>query len=258
MWFKVKSFLLFILKSTNQHGVHSPFVYNLVTKCFYQKTNPTKINSINNVKKWIYASNKIITITNFGSDTKVFNKYNSKIASASKIACISNRKYAILIRILNYFEPNNILEIGTSIGLETASLSIGNLKAKINTLEDCEDTAVNTQKLFDTFKLKNIQITVGEINEILPSILTNNQYNLIYFNGNHQKETTLHYFNLCLKSVHNDSIFIFDGINLSSEMQEGWLTIKKHPKVTISIDTFFLGLIFFRKEQQKEHFTIRV
>uniref|UniRef100_UPI00404B6DEF hypothetical protein n=1 Tax=Flavobacterium sp. TaxID=239 RepID=UPI00404B6DEF len=30
------SYLKFLLKSTNQHGVHSPFVFDLVTKCLYQ------------------------------------------------------------------------------------------------------------------------------------------------------------------------------------------------------------------------------
>ena len=32
-----KSYLKFLLKSTNEHGVHSPFVYNFVTRCLYNK-----------------------------------------------------------------------------------------------------------------------------------------------------------------------------------------------------------------------------
>jgi len=80
----------------------------------------------------------------------------------------------------------------------------------------------------------------------------------MYFDGNHQKEATLNYFNICLKTVHNNSIFIFDDINWSPEMQQAWLVIKNHPKVTISINTLIWGIIFFRKEQEKEHSTIRV
>jgi hypothetical protein len=40
-------------------------------------------------------------------------------------------------------------------------------------------------------------------------------------------------------------------------MTEAWETIKKHPQVTVTIDTFYWGIVFFRKAQAKEHFTIR-
>ena len=81
---------------------------------------------------------------------------------------------------------------------------------------------------------------------------------MIYFDGNHQKEATLQYFNQLLKTAHNDSVFIFDDIHWSKEMTEAWETIKNHPKVTVTIDTFFWGFVFFRKEQVKEHFIVRL
>jgi hypothetical protein len=81
--------------------------------------------------------------------------------------------------------------------------------------------------------------------------------NLIYFDGNHSKKATLNYFELLLPTICNDSVWIFDDIHWSNEMEEAWETIKKHPKVTVTIDTFQWGLVFFRKEQEKEHFVIR-
>jgi len=257
MLFKVKSFILFLFKSTNQHGVHSPFVYNLVTKCFYNKTSLSKIKLINNVKQWLYSNNKIITVTDFGSGSKVFKNNERKVADITKVAGINKKKIALLLRILEYFEFKNILEIGTSVGLGTSTLSIGSPNSTINTLEGCKNTATIAQELFNNFKLTNIKLTIGNFKETLPLIIDDNQFDLIYFDGNHQKEATLNYFNLCLKTVHNNSMFIFDDINWSEEMQQAWSAIKKHPKVTISIDTFFWGIIFFRKEQKKEHFTIR-
>jgi len=41
-------------------------------------------------------------------------------------------------------------------------------------------------------------------------------------------------------------------------MTEAWEIIKKNPKVTVTIDTFQWGMVFFRREQEKEHFVIRV
>ncbi len=258
MWYKIKSFITFLLKSTNQHGIHSPFVYNLVTKCFYHKTNIEKVNSFNSVKQWLYKNPKIINVTDFGSGSKVFKSNKRKVSDIAKVAGISSKKGLLLLRMLNYFKPQNILEIGTSVGLSTAVLSIGNPKATINTLEGCTNTAGVAQELFNTFKLKNIQLNIGNFKDTLLPIVTKTKFDLIYFDGNHQKEATLRYFNLCLKTVQNNSIFIFDDINWSKEMQEAWFLIKEHPKVTVTIDTFFWGIVFFRKEQAKQHFKIRV
>ena len=85
-----------------------------------------------------------------------------------------------------------------------------------------------------------------------------NRFDLIYFDGNHRKQPTLDYFQKLLPTAHNDTVFIFDDIHWSREMEEAWEEIRKHPAVKVTIDTFFWGLVFFRKEQEKEHFVIRV
>ena len=58
--------------------------------------------------------------------------------------------------------------------------------------------------------------------------------------------------------INNDSILIFDGIYRNIKITEAWNQIKENPKVTLSIDTYYWGFLFFRVEQEKQHFTIRV
>ncbi|MHB1146545.1 MAG: O-methyltransferase [Lutibacter sp.] len=258
VWFKIRSFITFLLASTNRHGIHSPFVYNLVTKCFNGQTNSSKIKAFNRVQKSLYSNLNSITITDYGKGSSVFKSNERKVSDIAKIAGISKKRAALLLRIVDYFNPKNILEIGTSVGLGTSVLSIGNPEAKIVTLEGCVNTAEVAKELFKTNHLNNIQLVVGNFNETLSDVLKHKQYDLIYFDGNHQKEATLQYFNQCHETAHNNSIFIFDDINWSHEMQQAWEEIKNHPKVTITINTFFWGLVFFRKEQKKQHFTIRV
>jgi predicted O-methyltransferase YrrM len=258
MLFKVKSFIHFLLKSTNEHGVHSPFVYNLVTKCFYKKPNASKTSIIDNIRQQLFSNNDLITINDFGSGSKVFKTNKRKISDITKIAGITKKKSAQLVNLLEYFNCPNILEIGTSVGLGTASLSIANPQANIITLEGCKNTAGVASNLFQTNNLKNINLVVGEFDKTLPDIIDNNNFDLVYFDGNHQKKATIKYFNECLKIINNNSIFIFDDINLSSEMKEAWLEIIEHPKVSVSINTYFWGFVFFRNEQEKEHFTIRI
>ena len=38
MLFKIKSYIQFLWHSKNEHAVHSPFVFQLVTNCLYEKT----------------------------------------------------------------------------------------------------------------------------------------------------------------------------------------------------------------------------
>jgi hypothetical protein len=81
---------------------------------------------------------------------------------------------------------------------------------------------------------------------------------LAYIDGNHRYEPTLRYFQQLLPKKQHHSIFIFDDIHWSAEMEKAWSEIKAHPEVTLSIDLFFMGLVFFRQEfKVKQHFSIR-
>jgi predicted O-methyltransferase YrrM len=154
-------------------------------------------------------------------------------------------------------QPESVLEIGTSLGLATAALSLGNLKAKITTLEGCPNTMAIAKSQFMQFGLTNINSEVTEFNSYLSKPQPLN-FKLIYFDGNHQKKATVDYFELLLPTITNETVWIFDDIHWSREMEEAWKMIKKHPKVTVTIDTFQWGLVFFRREQPKEHFVIRI
>ena len=136
-------------------------------------------------------------------------------------------------------------------------MSLGQPESKITTIEGCPNISKFSEHNFKKFKLSNIKIQTGNISEIIQN-LKPNTYDLIFFDGNHQKEATIHYFEILLSTVHNDTVFIFDDIYWSKDMTEAWETIIQHPKVTVSIDTFYWGFVFFRKEQLKEHFIIRV
>ena len=151
------------------------------------------------------------------------------------------------------------MEIGTSLGLATSALASGNPKAKITTLEGCTETAKIAQNQLQKFNINNVESVVAEFNNYLQVCnLKSEICNLIYFDGNHSKKATLDYFEILLPTITNETIWIFDDIHWSAEMEEAWEIIKTHSKVIVTIDTFQWGLVFFRKEQEKEHFVIRI
>ncbi len=258
MFFQIKSYFNFLLKSTNQHGVHSPFVFNLVTKCFYDSTPNPEYSILKNYRKSLLENKKFIEVTDFGAGSKVFKSNKRQIAKIATTAGISSKRAQLLYRIIHYFQPEVVLEIGTSLGLATAALSLGNPKTKIITVEGCAATANQSQLQLQKFNLQNVTLINAEFSTFLNASKTQSSiFDLIYFDGNHSRKATLDYFEILLPTITNNSVWIFDDIHWSLAMEEAWETIKNHPKVTVTIDTYQWGFVFFRIEQEKEHFIIR-
>ncbi len=258
MFFQIKSYFKFLINSSNQHGIHSPFVFDLVTKCSYDKTLKPEYKILNQYRKSLLGNKNFIEVTDFGAGSKVFKNNKRQIAKIASTAGISSKRARLLFRIVNYFQPNSVLEIGTSLGLATSALSLGNPKSKIITLEGCTNTANQCQLQLEKFNLNNVTLITTEFSKFLnPIELKNTNFDLIYFDGNHSKKATLDYFEILLPTITNTSVWIFDDIHWSLDMEEAWKIIKNHPKVTVTIDTFQWGIIFFRSEQEKEHFVIR-
>lgn len=259
MMHSIKSYLQFLLRSTNQHGVHSPFVFDLVTKCFYDKTNYPEYSILKNYRNSLLQNKNTIEVTDFGAGSRVFKSNIRAINQIAKNAGISPKRAKLLFRMVRYFQPDPVLEIGTSLGLATSALALGNERAKITTLEGCPNTIAIAKNQLQLQNLNNVEFHNTEFSSYLKNYqLSTINYQLIYFDGNHSKQATLEYFELLLPTITNYSVWIFDDIHWSTGMEEAWEIIKKHPKVKVTIDTYQWGIVFFRSEQEKEHFTIRV
>ncbi|MFY7740980.1 MAG: O-methyltransferase [Flavobacterium sp.] len=254
----IKSYLTFLWNSKNQHGVHSPFVFDLVTKCIYDKKTYQEYYVLKNYRNSLLQNKNTIEVTDFGAGSRVFKSNTRAINQIAKNAGVSSIRAELLFRIVNYFQPKNILEIGTSLGLATSALAMGNKNGKNVTLEGCPNTINQCQLQLQKFNINNVECINTKFEDYLKTHnLKLTTYDLIYFDGNHSKKATLDYFELLLHTITNDSIWIFDDIHWSKDMEKAWEIIKNHPKVKVTIDTFQWGIVFFRTEQEKEHFVIR-
>ena len=255
--FQIIEYIKFLFKSTNQHGVHSPFVYNLVTKCFYDKTTYEAYTKLENYRAALLNNKQSVSITDFGSGSRVFNSNKRVISSMTKASGTRPKRAKLLYRLVRYFKPQHTLELGTSLGIATQAMALGHNQNKVISVEGCPTLSEISKQALDNAGVSNVHIKTGEFNTIIPE-LKNTKFDIIFFDGNHNKDATLNYFNELIETAHNDSIFIFDDIHWSKGMVEAWNIIQNHPKVTVTIDTFFWGFVCFRKEQAKENFIIRL
>lgn len=241
-----------------------------MTQCLYDKKHYSEYARLKEHRKLLLKNKSTIDVTDFGVGSKVFTSNTRAINQIAKTAGISAKRAELLFRIVHYFQPEYILEIGTSLGLATSALALGNPKAKITTLEGCPNTLATANENFPNSKFhpetsgpnSNVEFVNTEFYSYLKNFhpetsgQTSN-FQLIFFDGNHSKAATLDYFDLLVPTVTNDTLWIFDDIHWSTDMEAAWEIIKNHPKVTVTVDTFQWGLVFFRAEQEKEHFTIR-
>ena len=257
MIYQAISYSKFLRKSKNQHGVHSPFVFNFLTNCVYDKSKRTNYTTLKEFRRELKNSKEEIAVTDFGAGSRIFKGHKRKVSAIAKHAGMRKKRQRLLLRICEYFQPTSVLELGTSVGLATVAMSLGSPFSKIATIEGCEETALVAAKFFQKYFLTNISLHQESFEDYFRKN-SEEKFDLVFIDGNHDKENTLAYFNQFLFQKKNDSLFIFDDIYWSKQMTAAWQEIKAHPEVTVSIDTYQWGLVFFRREQEKEHFTIRV
>ncbi|WP_243699403.1 O-methyltransferase [Natronoflexus pectinivorans] len=259
-WFQIKRHIPYLLAPNHWkgHGIHSPFVFDLVGNLMQEKHPYYCFVKINAWRHALLKSSHSIEVKDLGAGSSVTKRRKRRIADIAKNSSTPAKYGELMFRLVSKFKPGNILELGTSLGIGTLYLAMPDKSSKVITIEGCPKTAKIAQQTFDRMEASNVNIINGNIDDVLPeTIQTLETLDFVYFDGNHKKEATLNYFHLCLEKINNNSIFVFDDIHWSKEMEEAWEDIIHHPKVTVSIDIFRMGLVFFRKENQKEHFKVR-
>lgn len=254
----ILDYIKYLLKAKDEHSLHSPFVFEFYTKVLKEKKHYAEFDEIEILRKQLLSDNRIVNITDFGAGAKTNKNIQRTVKDIAKKSLKKPSLAQLFFRIIKFYKFNNILDLGTSLGLTTAYLSKVDKNIKVNSFEGCSETAKIAQENFDTLSLKNIEIIVGNIDETLPKKLKEiSSLDFIFFDANHRYEPTIRYFEQCLTKAHDESCFIFDDIYWSEEMKQAWQTIQNHESVSVSIDLFWVGIVFFRKKQPKQHFVLK-
>jgi predicted O-methyltransferase YrrM len=256
----IAAYLKYLLKSGNEHSIHSPFLFDLYTQVISIKNDRhSDYAAIGSLREELLRSKEEIEILDLGAGSRINKSNLRKIGTSAKNAEKPPKFGRLFHRLVQRFQPKNILELGTSLGLTTLYLSKAEPNANLTTFEGCPQTAAKATQHFERLEAKNVRVVVGNIDDTLPDYVKKlkSTIDFAYFDANHRYEPTVRYFETCLPYIQNDSVFIFDDIYWSKEMTDAWEYIKAHPRVTLTVDLFWIGLVFFRTEQVKEHFVLR-
>jgi predicted O-methyltransferase YrrM len=253
-----KDYLLHRLRGKTRHGTHSPFVYRLVDQIIYDFDHKKVYDLAESQRRELLSDNRVINVTDLGAGSHVNNNKKKRVSEIAKNALKPPKLAQLLYRLVNDLQPQNMVELGTCLGVTSVYLKNAAPNARFYTLEGCPETAGVAKEEFEKEGLTDIQQVIGNFDDTLHGVIEQlNKIDFLFVDGNHQKEATLRYFEWCLPKVHDNTLLIFDDIYWSEGMKEAWTAIKAHPGVTVTIDLFWIGLVYFRKGQMKENFVIR-
>ena len=256
-----KKYLHYYLTASNGkgHGIHSPFVFDFIKNILNDNTSYPAYQLIEQKRNELLKDSTVIEVKDFGAGSSII-KTNKRVVAAIAASSLKPKKYAqLLYRMVKYYKAEKIVELGTSFGITTAYLASANATSKVFTCEGSAAIAAIAKQNYEALQLNNIQITEGDFAKTLSLLLSSlHTVNFAFADGNHRKEPTLDYFFQLLKYATPSSILIFDDIHWSAEMEEAWQAIKQHPAVTLTIDLFFIGIVFLNADiNHKQHFVIR-
>jgi predicted O-methyltransferase YrrM len=255
---QIGSYLNHLVMARSRHHVHSPFVYQLADQVLRDTGERPEYPAIEALREELLDSDQTIRVNDLGAGSRRLDQPVRSVADMARTALKPPHYARMLFRLARYFDPGTVLELGTSFGISTLYLARGAENGHVITIEGCPQTHHIARHHFEELRQRNITPLLGSFRARLPEVLRNvDALDMVFLDGHHLKEPTLEYFEQCLTKAHNDSVFILDDIHWSKGMVEAWETIKQHPRVTVTIDLYTMGLVFFRSEQAREHFRLR-
>lgn len=273
---RITGFLKYYYTGKTKFDIHSPFVFDFITLVMEDRTNDPLFDQIREMRRSFESNPQQIRRNDAGAGGET----TTTIRRIARKHAVRNKYGELLTRMVRYFHPPVIIELGTSLGIGTSYLSAGNNGTTVYSIEACENTW--NQAIQNPFLTAHTQLhpVFGDLEEIRPEKIQGevNQVFLIrgtfeeklspllqrigvaplvFIDGDHRRTSTLDNFKRILPFVNNDSILIFDDIHWSKGMQTAWEEIKTHPQVRVTLDLYQFGIVIFKKELSKEHFVLR-
>lgn len=238
----------YLSANSKGHGIHSPFLFDFITRVLPDTGHISAFEFPEKFRQDLLMDRTAFARVDLGGGSRTASK-GITVQSVANRSLQKARWSRLLYRIVQFYQPGPILELGTSFGVTTEYLSLAAPLQPIYTMEGDPYIAEKARERFRRDGFQNVQVVEGNIDHTLSSILEQMpSVGFVLMDGNHRKEPTLRYFDQILDHAQKDTIVILDDIYWSREMQAAWQQIRLHPHVRCTIDLFRLGVVIFRTE----------
>ena len=259
IWFAF-SYLRYLFRARSKFGVHSPYIYSLYTDVILDKSSKEVFGLIEKRRASLLKQRSLLETTDFGTGAGK-NPYKvrfKQVRSLTRHSSIRPKYGRLLHRLAGSFKAEEVLEMGTAMGISSMYIASAVPESSMVTMEGCAMIAEKAARNFSKMDMRNIEVDVGNFDlHLEKTLLKFNRLDFVFIDGNHRQEATIRYFKQILPKIHPGSIMVIDDIHRSKEMQRAWEKVREHEKVSISIDLFRLGIVLFKDDIAKEHFILK-
>ncbi len=249
-FFRAGAYLRYVVEALpgSGHGVHSPFAFDLVSRVFRNKIDPGVVCCIEKIRRDLLSDNTTIKVKDLGAGSGIMGTDTRKISDIARYSAVTQKYGLLLYRLSREFGAPSVVEFGTSLGISTMYLASAVTGIPVFTMEGCPETASVAERNFKKAQLDNITVLKGSFDDSIPELNRRaGSPGLVFIDGDHRKEAVLRYFSGMAEMAGRNTVIVLDDIYHSEEMGEAWEEIRRHPKVTLSVDVFRMGLVFFRE-----------
>ena len=225
----------FFFRHRKGHGIHSPYIFEFVNQILFNSAG-------------IETPAEILEEHRKMSSEYVFVRRSS----------VSTRYGSLLYRIIYWFQPDMILELGTGVGISTIYLSSGAPEIPLHSIEANMERATIAAQLICRRCPGPVSIHWGEMGQKLEELLPLLSPRFVAFvDGNHHYEPTVAYVRELVDRAGDEALIVMDDIYWSRGLLKAWKEIGSWPEVKVSIDLFHSGILLLKKDLQKTSFKIK-
>jgi predicted O-methyltransferase YrrM len=257
-FFQLKSYFSYWLDAVDEHSLHSPFLFNFYINILKKKSPAAEVDALLNIRKRLLHDQRSIDVHDFGSGSLTLKTCERKVADITRVSTTPEKYATLYSRMIKHYQCRDIIELGTSVGINTMYLAKAHAATRVTTFEGSPETARVARQLFDENKIGNISLIEGNIDQTLPVFLESiKKFDFAFVDANHRFEPTKKYLEMLLSKSLPESIVVLDDIHYTAEMERAWKLIQQHELVYTTVDLYRCGLIFFNPALTKQNVVLQ-
>ncbi len=236
-------------------GVHSPFVYNLITKVIEEKRPYYCYDDIELVRRqFYYRETRFPWIDRRHGKKEV---PDMPVGHILRREAIRKKQGELLFRLANYFKPRHILQFGCSAGISTLYLTAYSPEVACTVLECMPSLAVVARQVWQKAARGPVDLRVGEYPALLPGALKKiDRLDFVFFNRLEEAADRETLFEACLEKAHNETVIVLSGIKANRAMRAFWRSVCGRQDVTVTLDLYTLGIVILNRKLHKRNYTV--
>jgi predicted O-methyltransferase YrrM len=255
--FHFRAYITYWLDAVSRHSLHSPFFYDFYRMVIIPAKRSKGFSDIERLRAAMLKDDTEISVKDLGAGSRHNPSATRKIKDIARTSLSSPLFSRIYTMMINHYQCKHVLELGTSLGINT--LYLGREGTFVTTFEGSDEISEIARRNFKKAGMSHIHLVEGDIAKTLPQHLTGSgKVDFALMDANHQFDPTLTYFKLLKGAIHERSVIVVDDIHYHQGMERAWNEMRHDPLVYGSIDLFRAGILFFDPSLNKQHVVLQL